>query len=224
MADEQLARLERIVEHAADLRSLLIRPTRPFAFQPGQFVSCLLAVDDSRLTRPYSIASAPEHPEELELLLNLVPNGPGSAHLFSLAPGADLTLTGPWGKFDLERQPAAETVFVADGTGIAPIRPMLARAVTTGRHAITLLHAAPPGTRHVYADEHVALAARTDRLDVALLASDDLEQVVVSRYVHADTDRTRHFFICGVGDTVVRLRQLLREAGYDRRAVRYEKW
>jgi Na+-transporting NADH:ubiquinone oxidoreductase subunit F len=47
---------------------------------------------------------------------------------------------------------------------------------------------------------------------------------VEARYVSGDTDRGRHFFICGVGPAVTQLRDLLRGAGYQRRAVQYEKW
>ena len=224
MADEQSARLERVTDHGADVRSLFVRPARPFAFVPGQFVSCLLPAGGQRLTRPYSIASHPETPERLELLLNLVPDGPGSHHLFALRPGAEITLTGPWGAFALERQPPAETIFLADGTGIAPIRPMLRRALATGRHPVTLLHAASAPLPWVYADEHEALAAAEDRLVFERLASADLLAEAERRWVDADGDRSRHFFVCGVGDVVVRLRRMLRDAGYERRAVRYEKW
>jgi ferredoxin-NADP reductase len=42
--------------------------------------------------------------------------------------------------------------------------------------------------------------------------------------VDADSDRTRHFYVCGVGKGVLRLRDLLRGAGYERRAVHYEQW
>jgi ferredoxin-NADP reductase len=224
MADEQTARLEEVTEHGGDVRSLFVRPARPFAFAPGQFVSCLLPVGGWQLTRPYSIASHPEAPERLELLLNLVPDGPGSQHLFSLRPGAEITLTGPWGTFVVEQASAAAMIFIADGTGIAPIRPMLRRALATGRQATTLLHAAGTPQPHVYADEHTALAAADARLTFARLASAELHAEVERRYVLADDDRSRHFFVCGVGDVVVRLRRMLRDAGYERRAVRYEKW
>jgi ferredoxin-NADP reductase len=76
----------------------------------------------------------------------------------------------------------------------------------------------------VYADEHTALAAADSRLTFARLASAELHAEVERRYVLADDDRSRHFFVCGVGDVVVRLRRMLRDAGYERRAVRYEKW
>ena len=84
------ATLERIVEHSAPAtRSLFLRvpPAPAFAFRPGQFISCLLPLGPEPAVRPYSIASDPEDPTLLEICLNLVPGGAGSAYLFSLRPG-----------------------------------------------------------------------------------------------------------------------------------------
>jgi ferredoxin-NADP reductase len=44
------------------------------------------------------------------------------------------------------------------------------------------------------------------------------------RWIEADSARGRHFYVCGVGKGVLGLRDLLRGAGYDRRAVHYEQW
>ena len=88
MAVEHVARLARVGPHAPTVRSLFLRLAAPLHFLPGQFVSCLLPAGDRVLTRPYSIASDPEVPDEIELVLDLVPGGPGSHYLFSLAPGA----------------------------------------------------------------------------------------------------------------------------------------
>ena len=53
---------------------------------------------------------------------------------------------------------------------------------------------------------------------------DRLFELAQARWVGGDADRTRHFYICGVGKGVIRLRDLLRGAGYERRAVHYEQW
>jgi ferredoxin-NADP reductase len=173
------------------------------------------------LIRPYSIASDPEDAARVELLLNRVPGGPGSGHLFGLVPGATLRFTGPWGTFTLDRAPAAPAVFVADGTGIAPIRPMLRRALATGGgQPVELLYASPL----VYQTELDALAARAPRFTWHRGASATLVAEVTRRWVDADADRSRCFFICGVGAVVRTLRDLLRGAGYERRAVQYEVW
>ena len=49
-------------------------------------------------------------------------------------------------------------------------------------------------------------------------------EYVQEHYVKRDEDRNRYFYICGVGTQVTQLRDLLRGAGYQRRAVLYEKW
>ncbi len=217
MAEERTAVLEAIVDHGRDTRSLFLEIPGGLAFRPGQFLSCLLPIAGERLIRPYSIASDPEAPERIELLLDRVPHGPGSGYLFDLAPGARLDFTGPWGTFVLDRAPDAEAVFVALGTGIAPIRPMLRRASATARQSVTLLYA----TDHpLYRDELAALPGVT----VAVVPSRDADAEVQRRYLAADGDRSRHFFLCGVGEVVPRLRDLLRAGGYARRAVQYEKW
>jgi ferredoxin-NADP reductase len=217
MAEERTAVLEAVVDHGADTRSLVFHVPGGLVFRPGQFLSCLLPIGNERQIRPYSIASSPEESDRVELLLNLVPGGPGSHYLFALAPGADLHFTGPWGTFVLDRAPDAETVFIAIGTGIAPIRPMLHRAAATATRPLALLY----GSEHpLYGDELAALPG----LRVDVVPSVDIEAEVGRRYLDHDGDRTRHVFICGVGDVVPRLRDGLRAGGYARRAVQYEKW
>jgi glycine betaine monooxygenase B len=217
MAEERTAVLDSVVDHGADTRSFLFRIPGGLAFRPGQFLSCLLPVGGERLIRPYSIASSPEEPARVELLLNLVPGGPGSRYLFDLTPGALLTFTGPWGTFVLDRAPEAEAVFIAIETGIAPIRPMVHRAAGTATHPLTLLYGA---SHPIYRDELAALGG----LRLCHVCPEVLEDVVRQRYLEDDADRSRHFFICGVGDVVPRLRNALRAGGYARRAVQYEQW
>ena len=225
MAVELEGRLEEVVDHGADTRSLFLRLPVDLDFRPGQFISCQLPVGDKTLIRPYSIASSPEEPRRLEILLNLVPGGPGSHYLFGLPLGATVRLTGPWGSFVLERAPEAETVFLADGTGIAPIRPMLRRALATATgHPVRLVAAAASPQRVLYRAELEALAQAHPPFRWEYVPSGALADEVSRRYVERDADRSRRFFICGVGTIVPTLRDLLRRAGYERRAVQYEKW
>ena len=226
MAAEHEGRLTRIVEHASDTRSLFIaQPAgERLTYRPGQFISCLLPVAGETLIRPYSLASDPED-DDLEICLNRVPGGPGSAYLLGLGVGAAIRYTGPWGTFVLDRAPDAETVFIADGTAIAPVRPMLRRALATAaRHPLTLLYAADSPAHHLYRGELEALAAAHPIFRFEVLASDALRDEVERRFVAVDGGRGRRFFICGVGAIVPALRDLLRNAGYERRAVQYEKW
>ena len=96
-------------------------------FKAGQFIS--FDVPDPRtgrtVTRPYSIASSPSSTKTVSLLLNLVPEGPGSTYLFGLREGVETRFAGPAGNFYLRDDPGRDLLFVATGTGIAPIRSML---------------------------------------------------------------------------------------------------
>ncbi len=231
-----VALVERIEHHTADTRSLFLRPTTgPLAFLPGQFLSLLLPVDGAVLTRPYSIASSPEANELLEICLNEVPGGRGSHYLCSLEPGARINFTGPWGTFTLDQPPPAECIFLADGTGIAPIRPMIRRVLESAPSLpVHLVYRAEDEGHLLYRNELVSWTRQHPRFvfEPMLPPSTDgwrglrgtlLEQVE-ARYVKGDADRGRHFYICGVGPVVTQLRDLLRGAGYQRRAVQYEKW
>src|SRR6185369_5957323 len=129
MAVEHTARLVDVVVHAPDTRSLFLEPAERLPFKPGQFVSCLVPSGGGTLNRPYSLASSPDE-ARWEILLNLVPGGPGSQYLFERRAGDTIRVTGPWGTFVVDALPDAETIFVAERTGIAPIRAMLRDAAS----------------------------------------------------------------------------------------------
>lgn len=215
---EYTARITRVVAHGHDTRSLFLERPPGFTFEPGQFVSLQLAIDGARVTKPYTIASDPAPTEAtLELAFNRVPGGLVSPYLAERTVGDLLTFTGPWGTFTCPRAPAAETVFIAEGLGIAAIRPMLHRAAATAAHPLHLQYA----TAHpLYLDELRALRG----LNTTVVPPATVVRAVTARWIDADADRTRHFFVCGVGAMVLQLRDALRGAGYARRAVQYEKW
>jgi ferredoxin-NADP reductase len=228
--------VERIREWTPSTRSLFLRLDggARMPFQAGRFVSLALPVGESPpLVRPYSLASDPED-ELLEICVDLVPAGVGSRYLFSLAVGATLDLKGPFGSFMVDAPPPAAMVFVADGTAIAPVRAMVRRVLARGgEHRVQVLHGAPSEADLLFRDEFAALAGSHPRFSwepvlagagAAAGENPKLEALVLDRYVRADADRTRHFWICAVGDLVRRLREALRAAGYERRAVRYEQW
>jgi NAD(P)H-flavin reductase len=145
-----------------------------------------------------------------------------------------MSLTGPFGSFMVDEPPAAEMIFIGEATGIAPIRPMVRRVLERGgQHPVRVLQGARVADELLYRGEFEAWARAHSRLEwEPVLAgaghaageNQRLEALVAERYVDADADRGRHFWICGVGDMVRRLRALLRGAGYERRSVRYEQW
>jgi ferredoxin-NADP reductase len=95
-----------------------------FDFTPGQFLSIKQhKLDGKEHTRAYSMASAPRG-NTFDLCLNRVENGFLSNWLCDLDEGAAVDFHGPHGMFTL-RDPRRDSVFIATGTGIAPIRGMI---------------------------------------------------------------------------------------------------
>ena len=123
------AHVESIKNLTHDVRQLdlcLIEP-KTIDFRPGQFVSFEMPHPQTGrlVTRAYSIASQPTRSDVITLLFNLVPGGSGSGFLFDLKAGEKTHFKGPAGNFYLRDDPNRELLFIASGTGIAPIRSML---------------------------------------------------------------------------------------------------
>jgi ferredoxin-NADP reductase len=218
-------------DHNADTRSLFLRLVDGgrISFTPGQFISVSLTLDGDTRVRPYTIASSPEDTDAIEICFNQVPGGVGVRYLFERKVGDELQFTGPFGAFTMDRAPERECVFIAEGTAIAPIRPMIRRALDAGtRPALSLLYAAPDSSHLLYREEIERWSKEgVDFVPVLAGAAELYDRLIAEvqrRWIDADSDRTRHFYVCGVGKGVLRLRDLLRGAGYERRAVHYEQW
>jgi len=227
----RVAILDRIVDHTSDTRSIFLSlaDNHKIRFVPGQFISIAIALADETRTRPYTIAS-PVGEAPFEICFNRVPGGRGAEWLFDRKVGDTVEFTGPYGTFTMDSAPAAETIFIVEGTAIAPVRPMIHRASAGAHHAMTLLYAATSPEHLLYRAEFESFAARdgTFHFEPMVTQPHDVYSRLLAeaerRWVAADSDRSRHFYLCGVGKGIIALRDLLRGAGYQRRSVHYEQW
>jgi len=223
--------VDRIVDHAADTRSLFLSlpDNAKLRFVPGQFISIAIKLPDETRTRPYTIAS-PSAEMPFEICFNRVPGGRGAEWLFERKLGDMIEFTGPYGTFTMDSTPEAETIFLVEETAIAPVRPMIHRAMGAVHAAMMLLHAASSQQHLIYRAEFESFAARDRnfRFEPMVLQPSDIYPRLLAeaerRWVTGDSDRSRQFYLCGVGKGVIALRDLLRGAGYERRSVHYEQW
>jgi ferredoxin-NADP reductase len=136
-----------------------------FSFTPGQFISVVAEDPRGRLeTRAYSIASAPDA-NRFDLCLNRVEGGYFSNLLPDLAEGAKIQIEGPMGFFTL-REPVTDSILVATGTGVAPLRGFLQWLFPSGGpdrsggKEIWLVYGTRNESEIYYRDEFEALAER----------------------------------------------------------------
>ncbi|WP_447980047.1 FAD-binding oxidoreductase [Candidatus Nitrospira bockiana] len=149
----------------------LLEP-KEIRFKAGQFISFELESPRTgrSVIRPYSIASPPQQVDRVTIVLNRIPGGVGSTYLFSLRPGDRVTFQGPAGSFYLHDR-TRDCVFVATGTGIAPIRSMLWDLFESGYSAEATLYWGLRSQRDLYYQEDFGAlmrAHRNFRMQVAL--------------------------------------------------------
>ncbi len=95
-------------------------------FNAGQFVRVGLEIDGEIVARPYSLVNAPSEPA-LEILFNIVADGPLSPRLFELQQGDDILVSAsPAGFLTVNEVPdAANLWMMATGTAIGPFLSIL---------------------------------------------------------------------------------------------------
>jgi Na+-transporting NADH:ubiquinone oxidoreductase subunit F len=102
---------------------------------PGQYVQLLTPVYENsseEIYRAYSISADPADKTHIELIIRLVPNGICTTYCFNyLKTGDAIRLNGPYGQFKLT-DTDAPIIFIAGGSGIAPIKCILHQMKNTG--------------------------------------------------------------------------------------------
>lgn len=207
----------------------------PFEFYAGQFVSLEVPRNSQQEARPYSIASAPRGDSRFDLCLNRVEGGYVSNYLCDMEPNATVDLNGPHGSFVISQPVEQDVVFIATGTGIAPIRGMIEELFGSQAplsHDVWLLF----GVRHpetiLYRGEFEEWADKNSRFHfVPVLSRPPADWRGRSGYVQAHVRELfagrKDFkaYICGLKAMVDEVRFILKEEfSLDRRQIRFEKY
>ena len=203
------------------------------AFIAGQ--AAMVGLADRADRKPYSIASSPEELRRTGVLGFLVDVGPGGGppgNLDGAAPGSLMAVEGPVGGFAFPRRLPRELLFVAGGTGIAPLRAMIASALARSRPpSMTLLYSARTPADFAFMREARRLS-RQGRIRFRATATREagpawpgrrgrIQQAWIDAIVK---DRDPLCFVCGPEGFVVRLMDMLRAAGVPARRIRRERY
>jgi ferredoxin-NADP reductase len=214
---------------------LSVEGVKDFRFVPGQFVSIKQPRPDGKEhTRAYSIASPPRSNATFDLCLNRVDEGFLSNWLCDLPEGATVQFHGPHGLFIL-REPRKDAIFIATGTGIAPVRGILhwlfEKPERNRGHEYWLVF----GTRYehsiYYRDEFDRIARENPNFRYVPTLSrcgdlwtgcrgyvqDHVREIVASR-------SDMQAYICGLHQMVDTNRKLLKEMGWDRKQILFERY
>lgn len=145
-------RVERLEKLCHDVMGIWLKlPTSErLQFLPGQYIDFLLK--DGR-RRSLSLANAPEEDQLLELHMRYVPGGYFSEYVFNKMKVKDIMrINGPLGSFFL-RESDKPAIFVAGGTGFAPIKSILTHAFHRGLKRQMVLYWGARAVRDLYMPE-----------------------------------------------------------------------
>ena len=203
-----------------------------FPYRAGQAAS--IAAADGEPGTPYSIASAPVETRAtgyLEFLVKVDGSNRFGARVAHLEPGVPLHVGRPSGRFcvpdEALRQPL---LFIAGGTGIAPLRSMIHESLQAGRReAIALVYSARTPEEFAYLDELRNLDS-AGKIALTLTLTGDAAEWRHARGRAGD----RHLadlatpqtlcFICGPPSMVTDVPQALIRLGVPREQIRTEDW
>jgi CDP-4-dehydro-6-deoxyglucose reductase len=207
-----------------------------FDFIPGQFVTLDLPIHEqpNKRWRSYSIASAPNNTNVIELIIVLMEGGLGTHYLFNEAKvGTEFPVRGPQGHFILPEKIESDIFMVCTGTGIAPFRSMVQHI-----HHHNILHRdifLIYGTRKcvdaLYMNELNDLKQKLGGFHYIPTFSRE-EKVSEGQcigYVHAVYEKllkenrvAPQFYLCGWKDMITDARSRLQNLGIDKKSIHFE--
>ena len=122
----KVARMEQL-NHDVMLVELKLPATERMQFLAGQYIAFILP--DGR-HRSFSIANAPHHDEVIELHIRHIDGGQFTSEVFEkLKPKSIMRIEGPMGDFFLREDSERPIIFMAGGTGFAPLKGIIEHAI-----------------------------------------------------------------------------------------------
>lgn len=202
-------------------------------FKAGQFFMLEVNDEQGRVTRAYSVSSAPSNKAFFSLCVKLLPDGRGSRLLRELEVGGMASFMAPFGHFFVEDAGFESTkniVMVATGTGLAPFMSMLPDLFERGFFGKIDLYF---GVRHAedlfYVDDlrecesihsnfkaHITLSQPTEGwTGLKGRVTDHLEGLDYANI---------QVYICGNGDMVKGVKEMMQEKGVAKEDLHWEQF
>lgn len=231
----------RITETAEATRSFFIQipELERFDFQPGQFVTLDLPIDEkpNKRLRSYSIASWPDGSNIIELCIVLLEGGAGTTYLFNhVEVGSELVLRGPVGVFTLPEPLDKDFYMICTGTGIAPFRSMLHYIAEHNipHKELYLIFGTRFQKNLLYLEElrhlteilpgfhYVPVLSREEWNGKTGYVHQVYENLLEEKKQHHGELHPANFYLCGWKNMIDEAKQRIQSLGYDRKSIHQE--
>lgn len=219
-------------EIAPEVYLLIVKPNEKAPFYAGQYFSFKIA---DKVNRSYSIASAPND-ENIEFLVELIPNGVGSTFVKNLKVGDSFDALGSLGFLTLEKFNIQDLetplIFIGTGTGIVPLRSMIRHLLLEKKSTRKIdLYFGLRFDNHAYwFEEFAKLASSHSNFTFTPVISKPTENwggevghcqdLLLKKPVDSSAD----IYLCGSNRSVDGISSDLIAAGYQKEKIHFEKF
>lgn len=230
--------VESITDLTHDIKGVCFRlpEGETVSFKAGQYINLEVPPYEdlnSKTARAYSLASNPVDKTKMELIIRLVPEGICTTYVFEhMKEGQQATLIGPFGDFHL-RDSDREIIFIAGGSGLAPIRSIVLNMITEGicNRKATFFFGAVRIRDLYYVDEFKQIEAEHDWFRFVPALSGDEEGHEYERGLITDVV-ARHYddlsghegYLCGSPGMIDACVRVLTAKGMPEERVYYDKF
>lgn len=221
--------ITRIIEQPNEVKTFEFKPSIPFTFLPGQFITLEFNIHNRIVRRSYSLHSAPYSNEPSAFSVKRIENGEVSRIMVdTIRPGDQLKAINPTGQFVYIPQTILprDLIFLAAGTGITPILSMIQSALTLEKNAnLLLIYSNRDAASTLFLNELDNLTAQyPNQFQIVNLFSNNKElskarlnkellQLLVESNVRFDQTKAQ-FFTCGPYDYMQLCKITLLSMGY----------
>lgn len=164
-------KVQRVNHLTSNIMQLFLEPSSIFSYQAGDYL--MLGLDQAE-TKPFSIANAPQDNGLLELHVRNLDQTEWMQRLFKVQPGDTLWADGPKPQMKLQHETDLN-IYIAGGTGIAPIKALLEQRLKQGLSQPTKLYWGARRIEEFYIhDSLLTLAAQDTKLTyIPVLSEND---------------------------------------------------
>jgi ring-1,2-phenylacetyl-CoA epoxidase subunit PaaE len=211
-----------------------------FAFTQGQYLTLRAPISGSEERRSYSICTSPGS-GKLRVAIKRLDDGVFSAWAHAtLAPGTQLEVAPPEGRFFLPLDPSKRRHYLAfaAGSGITPVISLIETALAIEPQSrFTLVYGNRSSSSTMFREELLRIKDRyLSRFAVVFITSRerqeielfngriDRERARLLMQTWIDLDDVDHVFLCGPESMMESVVHALRDRGFDRKRVIVERF